>query len=250
MENKNLITKIKDLMQQYGFLATDEPEYNSFKLTNEMFIQIVGEIEVDKEIFSINEGTGEREVLTNGIYQNELLRFEVIDGKIISVNERFAEVKTMDGIVLKVDGDVVVGSAILVVTDQGDVPAPDGEYELEDGTKISTVGGLIEEVSTEAPEEPVTGDTQTPAPADMPMIPSEMEQLFEMLKAFMGDVSEKMSTMDEQLKKCETKLSQTQSEFNQFKKEPAGTKIPNGKVEMSIEEDTKLSKILQLRNKK
>lgn len=246
MENKNLIAKIKDLMTQYGFLAESEPEYNSFKLTDEMLVQVIGEIEVDKEIFSINEGTGEREILANGIYQNETIRFEVVDGKVISVNERFAEVKTMDGVVLKVDGDVAVGNAVMVVTDQGEVPAPDGEYELEDGTKLEIEGGLIKEIGTMMPEE-TPAPEGTPTPEMMPA--NEMEQLFEMLKAFMENVSEKMVAMDEQLKKCETKLSEVENNFENFKKEPAGTKIPNGKVEMSVEEN-KLERILQLRNKK
>lgn len=250
MENKSLIAKIKEIMTQYGFISQEEPEYNSFKLTNEMFIQVIGEVEVDKEIFSINEETGEREVLANGIYQSETIRFEVVDGKVISVNERFAEVKTMDGIVLKVDGDVAVGNAVMVVTDQGEVPAPDGEYELEDGSKFKTEGGLITEIeATEATPTPAPEATPEMNP-EMPMMPNEMEQLFEMLKAFMENVSEKMVAMDEQLKKCETKLSEVNNDFESFKKEPAGTKIPNGKVEkMSVEED-KISKILQLRNKK
>ena len=247
MENKNLIAKIKDLMTQYGFLAESEPEYNSFKLADEMLVQVIGEIEVDKEIFSINEGTGEREILANGIYQNETIRFEVVDGKVVSVNERFAEVKTMDGIVLKVDGDVAVGNAVMVVTEEGEVPAPDGEYELEDGTKFKIEGGLISEIEMEEPE-----PEETPVPEETPapeMMSNEMEQIFEMLKTFIESVTEKMNAMSEQMSATTEKLNNVSNDFEKFKKEPAGTKIPNGKVEMSVEEN-KLERILQLRNKK
>ena len=31
-----------------------------------------------------------------------------------------------------------------VVTDAGEIPAPDGQWELEDGSCVYTVGGLVE----------------------------------------------------------------------------------------------------------
>lgn len=65
-----------------------------------------------------------------------------------------AEVKTTDGKVLKVDTMAVGGNVVL-----GDAPAPDGEYLLEDGSKIVVAGGVIteheakEEAKVEMPEE-------------------------------------------------------------------------------------------------
>jgi hypothetical protein len=245
MENKSLIAKIKNLMTVYGFLSENEPQFNSFKLTDEMIVQVIGEIEVDKEIFGINEETGEREVLTNGIYQNETIRFEVVDGKIISVNQRFTDVKTVEGVILKVDGEVAVGNAVMVVTEEGEIPAPDGEYELEDGTVFKVTDGLISTIGKE---------DETPAPEETPEqtpeeTPNEMDEIFEMLKTFIDSVTEKMNAMSEQMTATSQKLEDVTNEFNNFKKEPAGTKIPNGKVEMSVEEpkNNKLETILRLK---
>lgn len=243
MDNKNLISKIKNLMTQYGFIAENEPEYNSFKLEDETIIQLIGEIELEKEIFSINEETGERVVLNDGTYKTETLKFEVIEGKITSVTERFAEVKTSDGIVLKIDGEVAVGSNVIVVTEEGDIPAPDGVYELEDGTKIMVKDGMIEKVGEEDPAEPVVEPTE---PVVEPS--NEMDEIFNMLKTFIENVTTKMNEMSEQMSRTNEQIESVTKEFNEFKKLPAGNKIPNGKVEIN-EELTKVDRILRLRNK-
>lgn len=60
---------------------------------------------------------------------------------------QFAEYKTKDGVVLSIDSVEVGGNVV-----NGDAPAADGEYMLEDGTKIVVAGGVIAEV--EKGEEP------------------------------------------------------------------------------------------------
>lgn len=235
-------------MTQYGFISQDEPQYSSFKLQNESLMQIMGEIEVGKEVFNINEETGDREVMVNGTYSTDLLIFEVVDGKITTLKERFNEIKTVDGVVLKVDGDVAVGNAVMVVTEEGEVPAPDGNYELEGDVKIKIEGGVITAVGDEEPEVEETPETETetePAPED------GMSEIFEMLKSFIQSVTEKMNAMSVEMSATKEKLNEVTNEFNEFRKLPAGTKIPNGKVEITIEnEDSKVNRILQFRNKK
>jgi hypothetical protein len=51
-----------------------------------------------------------------------------------------------DGTVIKWDGALTVGSAILVETAEGDIPAPDATHEVEGGTLVTTVGGLVTEI--------------------------------------------------------------------------------------------------------
>lgn len=246
MENKNLIEKIKTLLVTYGFLAENEPTFNSFKLVDETLVQMIGELELNAELFIINESTGEREVIPNGNYVTDTMRFEVIDGKVSVINERFVEVKTPDGIVLKIDGELSVGNTVMVVTEEGEIPAPDGNYELEDGTKFKVENGVISEIGEEETEPEVEIEPEgTPAPEN------EMSEIFEMLKTFIQSVTEKMNAMNEQMSETNQKLNDVTTEFNKFKKEPAGSKIPNGKIEMSNEEtNSKIEKILQFRNKK
>lgn len=44
------------------------------------------------------------------------------------------------------DGELAVGEPIYIITDNGQLPAPQGEYELDDTTKIKIEDGLVKEL--------------------------------------------------------------------------------------------------------
>jgi hypothetical protein len=70
---------------------------------------------------------------------------------------KMAEIKLVDGNVVSVEGEFVVGAKIYLVTPEGLVPAPNGEHTAEDGTVITVLDGVIAEVASkeeEAPEMP------------------------------------------------------------------------------------------------
>jgi hypothetical protein len=70
---------------------------------------------------------------------------------------KMAEIKLVDGNVVSVEGEFVVGAKIYLVTPEGLVPAPNGEHVAEDGTVITVMDGVIAEVASkeeEAPEMP------------------------------------------------------------------------------------------------
>lgn len=71
---------------------------------------------------------------------------EMLFGK----QQEFGEATLADGTVIKWEGELAVGVAVMAITADGEVPAPDGEHQLEDGTKVKTVGGLVTEI--EAPQ--------------------------------------------------------------------------------------------------
>jgi len=54
--------------------------------------------------------------------------------------------------VTEIKGNIATGEAVTIVVDGAEAPAPDGEHELQDGTKIKIEAGVITEV--EAKEEP------------------------------------------------------------------------------------------------
>ena len=54
--------------------------------------------------------------------------------------------KLSDGTEIKYPGELAVGTSVIVVTPEGELPAPDGEHTLEDGTIIKTEGGNITEI--------------------------------------------------------------------------------------------------------
>jgi hypothetical protein len=67
-----------------------------------------------------------------------------------------AQVKTMDGEAIFDAEAFEIGNAVFIVTEEGNIPVPMGEYMLEDGMKIEVdEQGVIVEVSIEGEEEEV-----------------------------------------------------------------------------------------------
>jgi hypothetical protein len=67
-----------------------------------------------------------------------------------------AQVKTMDGEAIFDAEAFEIGNAVFIVTEEGNIPVPQGEYMLEDGMKIEVdEQGVIVEVSIEGEEKEV-----------------------------------------------------------------------------------------------
>lgn len=67
-----------------------------------------------------------------------------------------AQVKTMDGEAIFDAEAFEIGNAVFIVTEEGNIPVPMGEYMLEDGMKIEVdEQGVIVEVSIEGEEKEV-----------------------------------------------------------------------------------------------
>lgn len=70
-----------------------------------------------------------------------------------SVQVDLAQVKTADGAAIFDAESFEIGQAVFIVTEEGNIPVPMGEYILEDGTKIEVdEQGVIIEVSIEGEE--------------------------------------------------------------------------------------------------
>lgn len=103
---------------------------------------------------------------------------------------KFAEYKLKSGAIVEVDKVEVGGSVTL-----NGQPAPDGEHEFEDGTKIVVAGGLITEVKKAEVESAPVVEVEVEAMKKLPGMFSEMEQGFAAAKT---DIAELRSTIDEQ----------------------------------------------------
>ena len=51
-----------------------------------------------------------------------------------------------DGTVIEYEGELAVGTAIFVQTDEGNIPAPDATHEVEGGLLVTTEGGFVTEI--------------------------------------------------------------------------------------------------------
>ena len=240
--SKNAIQEIKSLMVKFGFLA-GEPTLLSFKLEDNTILQ-AAKLEAGEKIVKINDAF-EQVALEDGSYRLvENFEIEVKDGSIETVKEIFLDAKLADGTVIKVEGDgLAEGAKVVVVTEDAEIPAADGVYELEDGTKVETKDGIIakiEEVVADVEEEEVPEAPE----AEVPAMGMESE-LMDMLKEFIYKVSDKMSEMEQ-------KMSEVEAEFAAFKKEPAAKPIANGKTDFNKQSknddlDSKLEMIAELR---
>lgn len=69
----------------------------------------------------------------------------------------FAEITTIDGVVMQYEGDLVEGSAVFVLDADGNqIPAPEGQYQVElEGIKIVNVdvNGVVTAIEDVAVEE-------------------------------------------------------------------------------------------------
>jgi hypothetical protein len=80
----------------------------------------------------------------------ESLRTEL--RKFSTQKQSFADYKLTDGTVVRVDGDLVAGTAVYVVAEEGTLPAPDGEHVVEGVGTIKTEGGkIVEVIAAEVP---------------------------------------------------------------------------------------------------
>lgn len=102
------------------------------------------------------------------------------------------EVKLNDGTSLSVDGEVAIGSAVMLISPEGEMPAMDGEYVAEDGTTYSVLNGLIAEISTkevETVEAPEVANEMPTMMAEIESLKTELAELKETIKLTLSAVN-------------------------------------------------------------
>lgn len=249
---KTAIQEIKKLMMQFGFMS-DESVMASFKLEDNTIVE-TPELKVGNKITKLNEEFN-RVALESGKFRLvENFEVEVVDGIIKSVKEIFVDAKLVDGTQIKVEGDSLMeGAKVVVVTAEGEIPAPSGVHELEDGTKIETMEGVITKIEEkEAPEVEIElADEMVEGPEGSEVqveTPDPMVEFVALVKDMMEKISEKMKSMEDKVEKMN-------AEFNSFKKEPSAKKISDGKTDFNKHLnsndalDAKIAAIAALRNK-
>ena len=101
-------------------------------------------------------------------------------------NENFNDAKLADGTIIQWEGELGEGTAIMVVSEDGNTtPAPDATHELSDGTLVTTVGGLVTMIEPK----------------------SEVEVEVEM------EVAPDMSAFEERMMACETKIAEMEKKM-------------------------------------
>lgn len=225
--SKTAINEIKKLMKQFGFMS-DDASLKSFKLEDNTILE-TAELKEGESITKLNEEF-ERVALEDGKFRLvENFEIEVENSKIIKVQQIFVDAKLEDGTQIRVEGDSLVeGAKVVVVTEEGELPAPDGVHTLEDGTKVETKEGVIAMIEEKVAEEQMEDVPMEEKPeVEIEVKPKEpIEEIVSLLKDMMEKVSQKMKEMED-------KVAKVEGDFSKFKSEPAGKKISDGKTEFS-----------------
>ena len=152
----------------------------------------------------------------------ETLRTEL--RKFTTQKQAFADYKLADGTVIRVDGDLVAGTPVYVITEDETLPAPDGEHEVEGVGVVKTEGGKITEVVVaeapaaevaaqeveievspegEAPEAPAAAGVGLTPEAVQEIVAKHLSAIVEEMKAAMevemGKMKEKMASFASQM---------------------------------------------------
>jgi hypothetical protein len=96
-----------------------------------------------------------------------------------TTEQTFIDAKLMDGTIIRYES-LEVGMPLLVIDEAGnELPAPDGEHELEDGTKVTVESGIITEVASKEEEAP---EAEMPIEQPMAAVETVSKEDFEALK--------------------------------------------------------------------
>lgn len=142
------------------------------------------------------------------------------------VKVTFAEITTIDGVVMQYDGDLAEGSAVFVLDAEGNqIPAPEGQYQVElEGIKIVNVdvNGIvtaIEDVAVE--EEPMAEEMMSKAEFSSmtEKIINDIDERFKALESKFNELANvKESKFKDERKKVEVKETMSVSQIlNQVK---------------------------------
>ena len=142
------------------------------------------------------------------------------------VKVTFAEITTIDGVVMQYDGDLAEGSAVFVLDAEGNqIPAPEGQYQVElEGIKIVNVdvNGVvtaIEDVAVE--EEPMAEEMMSKAEFSSmtEKIINDIDERFKSLEDKFNELANvKESKFKDERKKVEGKEAMSVSQIlNQVK---------------------------------
>jgi hypothetical protein len=164
--------------------------------------------------------------------------------------------KLIDGTEIKVEGDELKeGAAVLVVTEEGNVPAPDGIHELEDGTKVETVEGLIKSIELPAAmeenivEESPEGEEEVEMEEEVVEVEVPAEVPAEVAAPAVEAIVEAIVPILKHVKDLEEELKKMKASFETFRNQPAGSPVNKTKKDFKVQDaDEMVGKILALKN--
>lgn len=146
----------------------------------------------------------------------------------------FAEATLMDGTVISYDGDLAVGTAVFVVADGEQIPAPEGTHalggELEGVSIVTDAEGVIVEIiderapAEEAPAEEVVQEAASEV-VEQSMSAEEVESIvmakMESFTSIISDLGEMIQTIVNDNDSLRQEMNSMKADFESFKSAPS-----------------------------
>lgn len=228
MDKKSILLKVKEL-----FTSTEEKfEGTDYKTQDGRILRVMGGMDVGTEVKEITQD-GEVDIEDGNYVLEDGNVLMIHGGKITEVTEvqdteegpdeeamgdmtdkeeepmkeNMTETSLMDGTKVKVEGDLMVGSKVMIEKDGEWIQAPEGQHNLEDGRVIYVDGnGLINEIQTpDTKKEDETGMTE------------EMNEVFNSINLLVEEIKSLRTEIGEVKKENE----ELKSKFSKFSKEPS-----------------------------
>ncbi|QLG46053.1 XkdF-like putative serine protease domain-containing protein [Costertonia aggregata] len=140
---------------------------------------------------------------------------------------KLAQAKLADGeTVVEFDGEEIeVGTQLFIVSEEGSIPAPDGQHELENGMLVSVTEGIVSEIMEKEVDEEIEA--------------SKDNQEWEALKEAFKILEAEMKTAKEGF---ESSLSEKDNEIAELKTQLSATPATEPKKHTSVELSTEQPK--------
>lgn len=146
----------------------------------------------------------------------------------------FAEATLMDGTVISYEGDLAVGTAVFVVADGEQIPAPEGTHalggELEGVSIVTDAEGVIVEIiderapAEEGPAEEVVEEAASEV-VEQSMSAEEVESIvmakMESFTSIISDLGEMIQTIVKDNDSLRQEMNSMKADFESFKSAPS-----------------------------
>ena len=138
--------------------------------------------------------------------------FERIKNLLFSEEKQFENAKLVDGTIVQWEGELTEGVALNVVDSDGNMlPAPDGTHEVDNGSIVTTVGGLVTKI-----DQKETGSEEE-VETEMQKMFAEFVEQFKAFKSEFSAIKDKVTSYDEKFAALETKSQETENYFSEIK---------------------------------
>jgi predicted RNase H-like nuclease (RuvC/YqgF family) len=132
-------------------------------------------------------------------------------------DSKFLDAELKDGTKIKIEGEVIeIGKKVTVVTEEGEIEAPNGTHELADGSKLVIEAGLITEVipaekKEEKPAEPVENSEDE--------FKKQTAKSILDLQNSLNELKDKLNAVRKENRELESKMAEAVKKDEKFKAE-------------------------------